>query len=129
MFWKSIINYSFMAVPRGITCVVGYSASKAAMENFICWMAAMTTRFSEKIRVNTLAPGVFVGNQDRKLLINEDGFYTERGETIIKNTPMGRFGDTNELSGTISFLCSEASSFVTVAVITIDRGFNVFSGV
>ena len=76
----SIINYSSMAVPRVLTRVAGYSASKAAMENFTRWMAVeMTTKFSDKIRVNAIAPGFFIGNQNRSLLINEDGSYTERG--------------------------------------------------
>ncbi len=126
----SIINYSSMAVPRVLTRVAGYSASKAAMENFTKWMAVeMATKFSSNIRVNAIAPGFFLGNQNRKLLINEDGSYTERGNAIIQNTPMGRFGEPDELNGVLHFLCSDASKFITGAVIPIDGGFNIFSGV
>lgn len=125
-----IINYSSMAVQRTITRVAGYSASKAAMENFTRWMSVeMATKFGDKIRVNAIAPGFFIGNQNRKLLLNDDGSYTSRGETIIKNTPMGRFGDAEELNGAIHFLCSDASKFVTGVVIPVDGGFNAFSGV
>ncbi|WP_190810800.1 SDR family oxidoreductase [Flagellimonas sp. S3867] len=126
----TIINYSSMAVPRVLTRVAGYSASKAAMENFTKWMAVeMATKFSDKIRVNAIAPGFFIGNQNRNLLLNEDGSYTERGADIIRNTPMGRFGEPDELNGALHFLCSDASKFMTGAVIPIDGGFNIFSGV
>nr|WP_298238595.1 SDR family oxidoreductase [uncultured Algibacter sp.] len=125
-----IINYSSMSVDRVLTRVVGYSASKAAMENFTRWMAVeMATKFGNNIRVNAIAPGFFIGNQNRALLTNEDGSYTERGETIIRNTPMRRFGDTEELNGTIHFLCSNAAKFITGTVIPIDGGFSAFSGV
>ncbi len=126
----SIVNYSSMTVERAITRVVGYSASKAAMENFTRWMAVeMATKFGGKIRVNAIAPGFFIGNQNRKLLTNEDGSYTERGHTIIKNTPMNRFGEADELNGAIHFLCSDAAKFITGVVIPIDGGFSAFSGV
>jgi len=125
-----IINYSSMAVERVITRVVGYSASKAAMENFTRWMAVeMATKFGGNIRVNAIAPGFFIGNQNRRLLTNEDGSFTERGKTIIKNTPMQRFGETEELNGAIHFLCSDAAKFITGAVIPVDGGFSAFSGV
>ncbi|MFK5971800.1 MAG: SDR family oxidoreductase [Flavobacteriaceae bacterium] len=125
-----IINYSSMAVDRVITRVVGYSASKAAMENFTRWMSVeMARKFGDKIRVNAIAPGFFIGNQNRKLLLNEDGTYTKRGQSIIDNTPMGRFGNTEELNGAIHFLCSEASKFITGVVLPIDGGFSAFSGV
>lgn len=125
-----IINYSSMATQRIITRVAGYSASKAAMENFTKWMAVeMALKFGGGIRVNAIAPGFFVGNQNRKLLLNEDGSYTNRGEKIINNTPMGRFGNAEELNGAIQFLCSDASKFVTGIVIPVDGGFNAFSGV
>lgn len=125
-----IINYSSMAAQRTITRVAGYSASKAAMENFTRWMSVeMATKFGDGIRVNALAPGFFVGNQNKRLLLNNDGSYTNRGKTIIKNTPMARFGKAEELNGAVHFLCSNASKFVTGVVIPVDGGFNAFSGV
>jgi|TARA_B110000196_G_scaffold55887_1_gene46256 NAD(P)-dependent dehydrogenase (short-subunit alcohol dehydrogenase family) len=125
-----IINYSSMSVDRVITRVVGYSASKAAIENFTRWMAVeMALKFNGKIRVNAIAPGFFIGNQNRALLLNKDGSYTERGDTIIKNTPMRRFGEAKELNGAIQFLCSDAASFITGIVLPIDGGFSSFSGV
>lgn len=125
-----IINFSSMAADRIITRVAGYSASKAAMENFTKWMAVeMATKFGDKIRVNAISPGFFIGNQNRALLTNEDGTYTQRGTTIINNTPMKRFGEGDELNGLIQFLCSDASQFITGAVIPVDGGFSAFSGV
>ena len=126
----SIINYSSMSVDRVITRVVGYSASKAGIENFTRWMAVeMALKYGIGIRVNAIAPGFFVGNQNKKLLLNPDGSYTERGETIIRNTPMKRFGKAEELNGAIHFLCSDAAQFITGVVIPIDGGFSAFSGV
>tara|TARA_A100001011_G_scaffold238512_1_gene246481 strand:+ start:11604 stop:12419 length:816 start_codon:yes stop_codon:yes gene_type:complete len=126
----SIINYSSMSVDRVITRVVGYSASKAGIENFTRWMAVeMALKYGKGIRVNAIAPGFFVGNQNKKLLLNPDGSYTERGETIIRNTPMKRFGKAEELNGAIHFLCSDAAQFITGVVIPIDGGFSAFSGV
>ncbi|MDY7395486.1 SDR family oxidoreductase [Aureibaculum sp. 2210JD6-5] len=125
-----IINYSSMAVDRVITRVAGYSASKAAMENFTKWMAVeMATKFGDKIRVNAIAPGFFVGNQNKKLLLNDDGTPTRRGESILRNTPMGRFGTPDELNGIIHFLCSDAAKFITGVVVPVDGGFSSFSGV
>ena len=126
----SIINYSSMSVDRVITRVVGYSASKAGIENFTRWMAVeMAHKFGPGVRVNAIAPGFFVGNQNRRLLLNEDGSYTERGDTIIRNTPMKRFGEAAELNGAIHFLCSDAAQFITGVVLPIDGGFSAFSGV
>ena len=125
-----IINFSSMTVERAVTRVVGYSASKAAMENFTRWMAVeMATKFSNNIRVNAIAPGFFIGNQNRKLLTSEDGSYTKRGNSIINSTPMKRFGEADELAGAIHFLCSEASRFVTGIVLPIDGGFSAYSGI
>ena len=126
----SIINYSSMAVDRVITRVLGYSASKAAMENFTRWMAVeMALKFGDGIRVNAIAPGFFIGKQNRDLLLNKNGSLTSRGEKIIRNTPMQRFGEAEELNGPIHFLCSDSASFVTGIVLPVDGGFGVFSGV
>ena len=126
----SIINVTSMAVPQVLTRVVGYSASKAAMENFTRWMAVdMALKYGDAIRVNAIAPGFFLAEQNMKLLTNDDGSLTDRGETIIKNTPMKRFGKAEELNGAVHLLCSEASRFITGSVIAVDGGFGAFSGV
>ena len=126
----NIINISSMTAYQSITRVVGYSASKAAITNFTTWMATeMALKFGDKIRVNAIAPGFFIGDQNRALLLNEDGTLTPRSEDILHNTPMRRFGEASELIGAVIYLVSPAASFVTGVVLPIDGGFSIFSGV
>ena len=126
----SIINISSMAADRAITRVFGYAVAKAGIDMLTKWMATeMALKYEGGIRVNAIAPGFFIGNQNRRLLTNEDGSYTDRGNTIIGNTPMQRFGDISELNGTVQYLCSDASKFLTGTIIPVDGGFSAFSGV
>lgn len=126
----SIITISSMAATRAITRVVGYSIAKAGIENFTKWLAMdLALKFGNGIRVNSIAPGFLISNQNRNLLIDRYGNLTERGKKIISMTPFKRFGEPNEIIGAIVFLLSDASSFVNGAVIPIDGGFNIFSGV
>lgn len=125
-----ILNISSMAAYDALTRVPGYGAAKEGVSNFTRWLAQeMAIKYGEKIRVNALAPGFFIGKQNRAALLNEDGSYTERSHKVIAKTPMRRFGDITELNGAAQFLCSDAASFVTGVVLPVDGGFSSFSGV
>jgi NAD(P)-dependent dehydrogenase (short-subunit alcohol dehydrogenase family) len=125
-----IINIASMSSFRPITRVVGYAAAKSAVHSFTEWLAIeMAQKFGEGIRVNAIAPGFFLTEQNRTLLSNPDGSYTARGQAVIANTPFGRFGKPEELVGTLVWLCSDAAAFVTGVDIPVDGGFNVFCGV
>jgi len=125
-----IINIASMAALRIITRVAGYSAAKSAIANFTGWLAVeMAQKYGEGIRVNAISPGFFLTEQNRNLLTNPDGTYTARGQKVISQTPYGRFGRPEELNGTLIWLCSDASAFVTGVNIAVDGGFSVYSGV
>ena len=124
----SVINFSSMAAYRPLTRVAGYAAAKAGISNFTAYMATECARkFGEGIRVNAIAPGFFLTEQNRSLLTNPDGSYTQRGQDVIRQTPFGRMGNPEELCGTIHYLMSDASKFVTGTVAVVDGGFNVFA--
>ncbi len=124
----AIVNFTSMAAFRPLTRVMGYAAAKAGITNFTQFLAnEVATKFTPGIRVNAIAPGFFLTNQNRALLTNPDGSLTERGADVIRQTPFKRFGRAEELCGTIQYLISEASSFVTGTVAVVDGGFNAFA--
>ena len=126
----SIVNISSMNSKRAITKVLGYNMGKAAVDCYNQWFAVeMANRYGDKIRMNALAPGFFLTEQNRYLLTTKEGGYTERGELVIRQTPFKRFGNPNELQGAIVWLLSDASEFVTGAMICVDGGFSIFGGV
>jgi NAD(P)-dependent dehydrogenase (short-subunit alcohol dehydrogenase family) len=126
-----ILNYSSMNAFRPLTNIAAYSASKAGITNFTAWLAVhMAQNYSGKIRVNAIAPGFFIGEQNRFLMVDkETGGWTERGKRVIEHTPMGRFGVPEDLLGCVLWLLAPASSFVTGITVPVDGGFSAYAGV
>lgn len=126
----SIVNISSMNSKRAITKVLGYNMGKAAVDCYNQWYAVeLAKRYGDKIRMNAIAPGFFLTEQNRNLLTTPDGGYTERGQLVIKQTPFKRFGHPNELKGALVWLLSDASEFVTGSMVCVDGGFSIFGGV
>ena len=119
-----------MTAQRAITKVMGYSIAKAAVDAYTRWFAVeLANRYGDKIRMNAIAPGFFITEQNRRLLTNEDQSLTERGDLVIRQTPFKRFGEPEELEGALIWLLSDDSKFVTGTVVSVDGGFAVFGGV
>lgn len=126
----SIVNISSMNSKRAITKVLGYNMGKAAVDCYTQWFAVeLAARYGDRIRMNALAPGFFLTEQNRYLLTTPEGGYTERGEKVIRQTPFKRFGHPDELKGALVWLLSDASQFVTGSMICVDGGFSIFGGV
>jgi len=126
----SIVNISSMNSKRAVTKVIGYNMGKAAVDCYNQWFAVeLASRYGDTIRMNALAPGFFLTEQNRNLLTKPEGGYTSRGESVIRNTPFKRFGHPDELIGALVWLLSDASAFVTGSMICVDGGFSIFSGV
>ncbi|QCR22400.1 SDR family oxidoreductase [Pontibacter sp. SGAir0037] len=126
----AIVNISSLTAQRPLTRVLGYTMAKKAVEAYTQWMAVeLALRYGDGVRVNAIAPGVFLTEQNRTLLLNSDGSYTERAQKFISNTPFRRLGNPEELTGTLIYLLSDASRFVSGETLLVDGGFNAFSGV
>jgi len=126
----SIVNISSMNSKRAITKVLGYNMGKAAVDCYNQWFAVeLANRYGDKIRMNALAPGFFLTEQNRNLLTKPEGGYTDRGQSVINQTPFKRFGEPDELIGALVWLLSDASKFVTGSMICVDGGFSIFGGV
>jgi NAD(P)-dependent dehydrogenase (short-subunit alcohol dehydrogenase family) len=126
----SIVNISSVVSQIAVTKVLGYSLAKASIDCYTQWFAVeLAKRYGDKIRMNSIAPGFFLTEQNKSLLTNTDGSLTERGNLVIQNTPFNRFGNPDELIGALVWLLSDASKFVTGTKITVDGGFSSFSGV
>jgi NAD(P)-dependent dehydrogenase (short-subunit alcohol dehydrogenase family) len=126
----SIVNISSVVSQLAVTKVLGYSLAKASIDSYTQWFAVeLAKRYGDTIRMNSIAPGFFLTEQNKTLLTNPDGSFTERGNLVIKNTPFNRFGNPDELIGALIWLLSDASKFVTGSKITVDGGFTIYSGV
>ena len=126
----SIVNISSVSAQKALTRVLGYSLAKSAVEAYTRWFAVeLANRYGDALRMNAIVPGFFLTEQNKTLLTNEDGSYTDRGTTVIAQTPFRRFGKPEELCGALCWLLSDESAFVTGTVVNVDGGFLAFSGV